>query len=212
MPLPHAGVMDAEPAPVRAVAVYCASSAGVPASFLALAEEAGRGIAERGWTLVYGGGSMGMMGRCADAALEAGGAVTGVITTALGDLEVAHRGLTRLEVVATMHERKQRMTAEADAFLILPGGFGTLDETFEAITWKQLGLHHKPIVVVNAGGFFDPLVEFLRTAADLGVIRRRHLGLLTVVPGLAEAMAELEHPAPWTGSDERWWELDPPPA
>ncbi|MBI5947814.1 MAG: TIGR00730 family Rossman fold protein [Chloroflexi bacterium] len=195
----------------RAVAVYCASSMAVPEGFLQLAEDAGRAIAARGWRLVYGGGSVGMMGRCADGALSAGGEVVGVITEALVGMEVAHAGLTRLDVVATMHERKQRMTDASDAFLILPGGFGTLDETFEAITWKQLGVHAKPIVVLNHEGFFDHLLAFLAAAAEGRFIRPVHLGLITTVATLQDAMAELESPLAWEGTRDKWWFESAPP-
>ena len=177
----------------------------VPEGFLQLAEDAGRALAGQGWRLVYGGGSVGMMGRCADGALAAGGEVVGVITGALVGMEVAHAGLTRLDVVATMHERKQRMTDASDAFLILPGGFGTLDETFEAITWKQLGVHAKPIVVLNHDGFFDHLLAFLAAAAEARFIRPAHLRLITTVATLDQAMAELESAPAWEGTRDKWW-------
>jgi hypothetical protein len=190
---------------VNSVIVYCASSNAVPSSCLELADEVGRSLAQRSWTLIYGGGSVGMMGRCADQVLAARGRAIGVITTRLVEMEVAHTGLTELRIVETMHERKVTMTELGDAFLVLPGGFGTLDETFEAITWKQLGMHSKPIVLLNADGFFDPLLEFLRQAAERRFIRPEHLGLFTVVDSVAAAMQELESPAPWAGTMDKWW-------
>jgi len=189
----------------RSVAVYCASSTAIPQEYLSLASDAGRAIAERGWEIVYGGGAIGMMGRCADAALSAGGRVTGVITSWLTQLEVAHSGVTELHTVETMHERKLTMTELADSFLILPGGFGTLDETFEAITWKQLGLHNKPIVLLNHDGYFDDLLRFLQGASARKFIRRAHLDIFTVVPTVEAALEEIERGTPWSDSLEKWW-------
>lgn len=140
------------------VAVFCGSRSGAGDDYSALAAEVGRAIAAEGAGLVYGGGGIGLMGTLADAALSAGAPVYGVIPEALSRRELAHTGLTRLEVVATMHERKARMAAAACGFLVLPGGYGTLDELFEVLTWKQLGLHDRPIVLLDAFGFFDPLV------------------------------------------------------
>jgi len=189
----------------RSIAVYCASSTAIPQEYLSLAADAGRAIAERGWEIVFGGGAIGMMGRCADGALAAGGRVTGVITSWLTQLEVAHSGVTELHTVETMHDRKLKMTELADSFLILPGGFGTLDETFEAITWKQLGLHNKPIVILNHDGYFDDLLRFLHSASAKQFIRRAHLDIFSVVPTLEAALDELECGAPWSGSLEKWW-------
>jgi len=180
---------------IRAVTVYCASSNAVPEDFLDLARAAGAAIASHGLDLVFGGGSVGLMGAMADAALAAGGRVHGIITRHLEGLEVAHRGVTSLEVVETMHQRKLAMTAAGDAFFVLPGGFGTLDETIEAITWKQLRIHEKPIVVVNHRGYFDTLLAFFAEAVEAGFIHPRNLELFDVASDIAGAFASLEHAA-----------------
>lgn len=140
------------------VAVFCGARSGRGDDYAALAAEVGRTIAAEGAGLVYGGGGIGLMGALADAALSAGAPVHGVIPEPLSRREQAHTGLTRLDVVGTMHERKARIAAAACGFLVLPGGYGTLDELFEILTWKQLGLHDRPIVLLNAFGYFDPLV------------------------------------------------------
>jgi uncharacterized protein (TIGR00730 family) len=156
------------------VGVYCASSRGIDRSFAAAAESLGRTLAERGIRLVYGGGHVGLMGVVADAVLAGGGEVHGVITRALEAKEIAHRGLTSLEVVETMHERKAAMADKADGFIMLPGGFGTLDEFFEVVTWTQLGIHAKPCGVLDVGGYFTPLRELLDTAARQGFLLPEH--------------------------------------
>jgi len=137
---------------VKRVAVYCGSALGSDPAFLAEAKELGRAIAEAGLGLVYGGASVGLMGAVADAALAGRAEVIGVLPEILSGSEIAHRGLTRLEMVPTMHERKARMVKLADAFLMLPGGYGTLDEMMEIVTWKQLRLHTKPCILINTGG------------------------------------------------------------
>jgi len=196
--------------PYRKITVYCASSNAVPASFFDLASATGRELAHRGIELVYGGGSVGMMGRCADAALRAGGRVTGVITRALVDYEVSHPGLTDLVVVETMHERKLRMTDAADAFFILPGGFGTADEMFEAITWKQLRIHQKPVVLIDHEGFFQPLMRFLESAVALKFIHSSNLGLIDVVPTLDLAFRALEVYEPPIPEPDPLWRVPSP--
>ncbi len=150
----------------RGVAVFCGARAGLP-SHLACAEEAGRLLAARGVPLVYGGGATGLMGAVADAALAAGGEVHGVLPDGLDKRELKHTRLTSLTLVRTMHERKARMAELSRAFIALPGGFGTLDELFEALTWAVLGLHDKRCVLVNHEGYFDGLVAFIhRATAD----------------------------------------------
>jgi uncharacterized protein (TIGR00730 family) len=152
---------------MKSVCVFCGSSPGVRPSYCEVAAALGREVVRRGLRLVYGGGNVGLMGVLADAALEAGGAVIGVIPQALVDKEIAHRGLTELRVVASMHQRKALMADLADAFIALPGGFGTLEEFCEMLTWLQLGLHAKPCGVLNVEGFFDPLLAlFDRAVAD----------------------------------------------
>jgi uncharacterized protein (TIGR00730 family) len=146
-------------------------------------------MAAEGVDLVYGGGSVGLMGVLADAVLAGGGKVTGVIPDFLSTKELAHDGITRMVVTRSMHERKQEMSRLADAFAVLPGGFGTLDEFFEILTWKQLGLHSRPIVVVNCGGWFDPLMAYFRRAVETGAVTKGNLELFTVV-GRAEAVLD----------------------
>ena len=143
---------------LKRVCVYCGSSASADRSVDAEIRSFGREIARRGVTLVYGGSARGLMGSIADEVLGAGGKVIGVIPKALEGREAAHRGLTELQVVSTMHEREQRMFDLADAFVAFPGGFGTLEEVIEMLTWKQMGIHGKPIVIANIGGYFDPLL------------------------------------------------------
>jgi uncharacterized protein (TIGR00730 family) len=155
---------------IRQVCVFCGSSAGLDPEFTRQARELGKGLARRGLGMVYGGGRRGLMGQAADAALEAGGRVTGVIPRALVDLELAHTGLSSLEVVSSMHERKARMAALSDAFIALPGGYGTLEEFFEVITWAQLGLHAKPLALLNTAGYYDGLLGFMEKAVDQGFI------------------------------------------
>lgn len=154
------------PAPLRRVCVYCGSNTGANAAYAERAAELGRRLAADGLALVYGGGNVGLMGVIADAALAAGGEVIGVIPEQLAGWEVAHQGLTRLEVVADMHTRKARMFDLADAFVALPGGFGTLDEMFEMLTWRQLGLGDKPCAFLDVAGFFGPLMAMLDRMAD----------------------------------------------
>src|SRR6185295_7532799 len=149
---------------VDRVCVFCGSSPGADPGFGAIAERLGTVLAARELCLVYGGASVGLMGRLADAALAAGGEVIGVIPRSLVDLEVAHGGLSDLRVVTTMHERKAVMADLADAFIALPGGIGTLDELFEVLTWAQLGLHSKPIGLLDHNRYFRPLLDFLDQA------------------------------------------------
>lgn len=148
--------------PTRALCVFCGSRQGQSPAFAEAAMRTGRLLAVRGIRLVYGGGSVGLMGILADACLEAGGHVTGVITRHLMDREVGHRGCTELVLVDTMLERKTRMAELSDAFLSLPGGIGTLDELFEMLTWSQIHLHDKPNALLNVEGYYDPLLAFLR--------------------------------------------------
>ncbi|MFZ5657594.1 MAG: TIGR00730 family Rossman fold protein [Pseudomonadota bacterium] len=151
---------------MKSVCVYCGSNSGARPVYAERAAELGRRLAADGLTVVYGGGNVGLMGIVADAALEAGGEVVGVIPEQLVNWEVAHRGLTRLEVVTDMHTRKARMFDLADAFVALPGGFGTLDEMFEMLTWRQLGLGDKPCAFLDVDGFWQPLIAMLDRMVD----------------------------------------------
>ncbi len=168
------------PTELTAVCVFCASSPGRDPRLTEAATAFGALLARRGLAVVTGGGHVGLMGAVADGALAAGGSVHGVITRALEAREVAHRGLSSLTVVETMHERKAAMSGRADAFVMLPGGFGTLDEFFEALTWTQLGIHAKPCGVLDVGGYFAPLAAFVARAVDLGLVRPEHRDLVVV--------------------------------
>jgi uncharacterized protein (TIGR00730 family) len=174
--------------PPRRVAVYCGSADGNDPAYLAEARSLGAAIAAAGLGLVYGGASAGLMGAVADAALAGGAEVIGVLPDVLAGKEIAHPGLTRLELVSTMHERKARMAALADAFLILPGGYGTLEELLEVVTWAQLGLHAKPCILINTAGYWDGLLKFLDTAVAAGFLKRKNRELLRVVRTAAEAV------------------------
>jgi hypothetical protein len=164
----------------RSICVFCGSSSGDNPRFGDAARDTGRAIARRGWTLVYGGGRVGLMGVLANAALEAGGTVVGVIPRFLYEWEVGHDGLTRLEIVETLTERKQRMGELSGAFLSLPGGIGTLDELFEAWSWAQLGLQPKRSALLNVAGYYDGLVAFLDRATASGFMKPQHRALLAV--------------------------------
>jgi uncharacterized protein (TIGR00730 family) len=182
---------------LRAVAVYCGSSAGQGEVYREAASALGRALAARGLTLVYGGARIGLMGAVADAVLEAGGQVTGVIPRWLVDRELVHEGLTTVEIVDTMHARKARMAELADAFVALPGGFGTLDELFEALTWNQIGLHQKPCGVFNVDGYYDHLLAFVSHTIAQGFVPQGHRDLLRSADS-AEALLDLlaSRPAP----------------
>ena len=165
---------------MQRICVFCGAAAGRDPLYAETAATLGREVAARGLELVTGGGKVGLMGVVADAALAAGGEVTGVIPRGLVEREVAHSTLTQLHVVETLHERKALMHRLSDAFIALPGGFGTLDELMETITWAQLGLHAKPIGIVNAGGYFDQLLAFVDTAQEHGFVSGAHRELLSV--------------------------------
>jgi uncharacterized protein (TIGR00730 family) len=167
-------------ADLRRVCVYCGSSPGADPAYARAAGDVGRLLAARGLGVVYGGGNVGLMGELADAAMRAGGEVVGVIPRALLQREVGHRGVTDLRVVGSMHERKALMAQLADAFLALPGGIGTLEELVEVFTWAQLGLHRKPIGVLDVAGFYGPLVAFLDHAVDERFLRAEHRATLLV--------------------------------
>jgi uncharacterized protein (TIGR00730 family) len=176
---------------IRRVCVYCGSSGAVEAQFREAASELGACLATAGIELVYGGGRVGLMGLLADAVLAARGKVTGIIPARLRDAEAGHMGVTELVVVSSMHERKRLMAERADAFAILPGGIGTLDEMFEILSWKQLALHDKPILLVDIGGYWAPLRALLDHIIDNGFAHPRTRGLLRVVPNIAALMAAL---------------------
>jgi uncharacterized protein (TIGR00730 family) len=177
--------------PLRRVCVYAGSSPGARPEFATAARALGTQLARAGVGIVYGGGNVGLMGALADAALAAGGEVIGVIPHALAAKELAHPGVTQLHAVETMHERKARMAAESDAFVALPGGIGTLEELFEALTWLQLGFHTKPVGLLNVAGFYDGLIAFLTTMEVERFIRPEHRAMLLVESEPARLFARL---------------------
>jgi hypothetical protein len=164
--------------------------------FASVAADLGRALAARDRGLVYGGGHVGLMGVVADAALAAGGEVVGVMTADLVRAEVAHTGLTHLEIVDSMHERKARMSELSDAVVVLPGGFGTLDETFEVLTWNQLGLLSAPVVLLDVAGYFGSLLEFLDGAVGHGFVRPAHRALVVRATSVPEALEAVDRATP----------------
>ncbi len=187
---------------MRRVCVFCGSSPGRSPSFAAAALQLGRELAGRGLGLVFGGGRVGLMGVIADAVLDAGGEAIGVIPRGLVAREVAHQRATRLHVVDSMHERKRLMHDLADAFAVLPGGLGTLDETFEALTWLQLGMHTKPVGLLDVDGYYASLLAWLDRAGDEGMVPARLHEMLLVAVSPA---ALLDRLAAWTPPDLPRW-------
>ena len=182
---------------IDCVCVYCASSNRSPEIYLDAAARLGRILAENGITIVYGGSSLGSMGRLAEAALEAGGKVIGVLPRFMDDLEWGHRALSELRIVENMHERKRVMLELSGAAIALPGGCGTLEELFEAITWKRLGLYFGPVVVVNVGGFFDPCIELLNRCVDERFMDEKHRAMWSVASDPESVMETLRRAGEW---------------
>ena len=176
----------------RRVCVFCGSKPGNRPAYSTEAVNLGRLLGENGLGLVYGGAQVGLMGMVADAALKHGSEVIGVIPDVLAGVEVAHQGLSRLVTVGTMHERKALMAKEADAFVALPGGFGTLDEFFEILTWAQLEIHSKPCLLVNTDGYFDHLLEFLETSIREGFLKRETCNYIHVATNAADAIEQVQ--------------------
>jgi uncharacterized protein (TIGR00730 family) len=192
---------------VNSLCVFCGSSSGASPAYAAAATAFGRLLAERGIALVFGGGSVGLMGAVADGALEAGGRVVGVIPDALMKREIGHPRVPDMRVVGSMHERKALMAALSDAFVALPGGIGTFEEFFEVWTWSQLGLHAKPCALLNIGGFYDGLLAFLDHATSERFLRPAHLGFLVVEEdpqALLDKLATVTVPSvpKWIRADE----------
>ena len=171
--------------------VYCASADGNDPAYRAEAGRLGQALAREGMGLIYGGATAGLMGAVADGALSEGGSVVGFLPRVLVSREIAHKGLTRLEYNETMHERKAAMLEMADAIIALPGGFGTLDELMEALTWAQLGIHSKPCVLINTLGYYDGLLRFLETAVATGFLKQTNYQRLQVAGDTSEAVALL---------------------
>ena len=187
------------PLRVLSLCVYCGSRGGDDAAFESAARAIGRAIGQRGWRLVYGGGRAGLMGSVADAALDAGAQVIGVIPTALMGRELGHHGITELHVVDTMHERKRLMAERSDAFVALPGGIGTFEELFEVWTWLQLGYHDKPVGLLNVAGYYDSLLAFLDQSVARGFVppaQRDLLQVRTDPEALLDRIAALFAPVP----------------
>ena len=176
---------------MKRIAVYCGSATPADPRYVELAREVGRTLAERGIGVVYGGGRLGLMGAVASSALEAGGEVIGVIPQALAGAEVANHDCTELHVVDGMHSRKLAFTELADGFLTIPGGVGTMDELWEAVSWAQLGYHAKPVGVLNAFGFYDHLLAFNRHMAEVGFVRPMHQGIILAEPELDLLLARM---------------------
>ena len=182
---------------IRTVCVYCASSERTDPLYHDAAARLGTALAAAGIGIVYGGGSLGSMGRLADAALRAGGNVTGVLPRFMDELEWGNRSLTELRVVADMHERKRVMLELSDAVVALPGGCGTLEELFEAITWKRLGLYFGPVVLVNVNGFYDSCLALLSRCVDERFMDEKHRAMWSVVPGPEAVVEALRAAPPW---------------
>ena len=177
------------------VAVYCGANSGTSSRFAEVARELGDGLARNGIGVVYGGASRGLMGALADAALAAGGEVIGVLPRSLGHREIAHANLSDLHVVDTMHERKARILDISDAIAVLPGGIGTLDEFFEAFTWAQIGIHSKPIALIDVDGFYQPLLAHLHNTVAAGFLSHERADTLAVCPDVDSFLKFLSNSA-----------------
>ncbi|MFM8498471.1 MAG: TIGR00730 family Rossman fold protein [Chakrabartia sp.] len=181
---------------MKRIAVYCGSATPADPVYIETAQLVGRALAGRGIGLVYGGGKLGLMGAVANAVLDAGGDVIGVIPEALVGSEVAHTGCTELHVVPGMHERKRMFTDLSDGFLTIPGGVGTMDELWEAISWAQLGYHQKPVGLLNTAGFYDKLIEFNEHMVSVGFIRPQHKNILIADANLDHLLERMAHYEP----------------
>ena len=181
---------------IKALCVYCGANAGVTPQYAVAARELARVLVSENIALVYGGGNVGLMGVIADEVLRLGGEVTGVIPTALVEREVGHTGLTRQFVVKDMHERKAMMASLADAFIAMPGGYGTLEELFEMLTWAQLGIHAKPIGLLNVDHFYDGLISFVQNGREQGFVRPQHAAFLNAHADPAALVQRLKDCAP----------------
>jgi uncharacterized protein (TIGR00730 family) len=191
---------------VSSVCVFCGSNGGADPAYLAAAESVGAGLAQRGIRVVYGGGRVGLMGALADSARAAGGEVVGVMPQALVDREIGHTGIDDLRVVATMHERKALMVELADAFVALPGGIGTLEELFEVYTWAQLGIHAKPLALLDVAGYYEPLAAFLDHAVEQQFLRADMRAVLAVADSLEAVLDAFDR---WrTPATHKWIDLD----
>jgi uncharacterized protein (TIGR00730 family) len=191
---------------LSSVCVFCGSNGGADPAYLAAAEEVGAGLARRGIRVVYGGGRVGLMGALADSARAAGGEVVGVMPQALVDREIGHTGIDDLRVVDTMHERKALMVELADAFVALPGGIGTLEELFEVYTWAQLGIHGKPLALLDVAGYYEPLAAFLDHAVEQQFLRADMRAVLAVADSLEAVLDAFDRWRP--PATHKWIDLD----
>ena len=191
---------------MQRICVFSGSSSGTRPIYAQATEELGRELVRRGLGLIYGGASVGLMGTLADSMLAAGGEVIGIIPSSLISKEIAHKGLTELREVGSMHERKALMAELASGFIALPGGFGTFDELFEILTWAQLGIHQKPVGILNIAGYFDPLLSFIQHMVNEGFVRAAHQHLLLHDTAPARLLDQFTTFTPLTAS--KW--ADPP--
>ena len=191
---------------LSSVCVFCGSNGGADPAYLAAAEAVGAGLAQRGIRIVYGGGRVGLMGALADSARAAGGEVVGVMPQALVDREIGHTGIDDLRVVDTMHERKALMVELSDAFVALPGGIGTLEELFEVYTWAQLGIHAKPLALLDVAGYYEPLAAFLDHAVAQRFLRAETRGMLAVADSIEGVLETFERWRP--PAMHKWIDLD----
>lgn len=189
---------------MKRVTVYCASSPKTHPDYLNAATRLGEILGDAGWTTVYGGGGIGSMGAVADGALSRGGRVEGVLPRFMYDLEWGHTGLTDLHLVNDLHERKRLMIDRADAVVALPGGCGTFEELFEAITWKRLGLFAKPIVIVNIRNYYDPCLKLLEQAVREHFMNEKHLEMWSVAASADEVLEKIENAPAWSEDDRRF--------
>jgi uncharacterized protein (TIGR00730 family) len=195
--------------PIRKVCVYCASSEKSDAVYLDAARRAGEILAENSIVTVYGGGAIGSMGRLAEGVLAKGGKIIGVIPRFMQELEWDHKGLTELQVVENMRERKHIMLTDSDAAIALPGGSGTLEELMEAISLKRLGIYLNPIVLVNVKGFFDPLLSLLQRCIDERFMDKRHAAMWQVAAGPEDILGAIQSAAPWSHDARRFATMKP---
>ena len=190
---------------VDKVCVYCGSSARVDDKFKDSAALLGRVLANHGWTTVYGGASVGLMGILADTVIAEGGSVIGVMSQNLVDYEIDHKGLSEIHIVDTMHKRKQMMVDLSDAFVVLPGGLGTLDEFFELMTWKQIGMHDKPIILVNIDGYWDSMLTMIDGIKQEGFMRRKNNNLFVSVENPEDVVSAIQNaPKPEFDPTTKW--------
>ena len=181
---------------MKSICVYCGSRKGEDSSLMPMAYKVGEIIAKSGNSVVYGGACVGLMGQVADGALSQGGRVVGIIPKLIFDFEVAHNGLSELIQVESMHDRKLKMMELSDAFIALPGGFGTMDELNEIITWRQIKLHKKPIAILNHNGYYDHFIEFIKVCVKSGLISQEHLDMLIVSNTIEELMQKITEQFP----------------